>query len=199
MQAHRRQAHSPHHHRGLTLALDEHAQHRLRETDQQIARDVRARADDELRAEAVAAVVAVDEPELGQRSQVSVSRRLRHVEQHRELVGADRAPIGDDEQQAESSRERGILRRFLGGVVTSRGHASHSPRPGDSRPRARDGRRPCVADIATRPLFLQQTMRTVFGSGHLEPLTRDQQKSCAIGHRRSSSAPASSAPRRRST
>ena len=72
------------------------------------------------RTESVAAFLAVDEPELGQRPQVAVDRRERGVEQDAELVGADLASIGDGQEHAQPAGERRVLGGFFGRAVSGR-------------------------------------------------------------------------------
>ena len=109
--------------RRLAGLVDEHPQGRVGVADEPLAADVRAGPDVQLRAHPELAAVAIDEPEVAQRPQVAIDGRERHVEGRAELVGADLAPIGDGQQEAQTAGERGVVGGFLGWPVARGGHA----------------------------------------------------------------------------
>ena len=82
-----------------------------------------AAADDvQSRPESIAAPLALDEAELGQRAQVAVDGRERRLEERAQLVGADLAAVGDGQEHAQAARERRVLGGFFGRAVEGRGH-----------------------------------------------------------------------------
>ena len=109
VQADGRQSDSADDHGGLAGLLDETPQDRVGRPDQCLGRDDRARPDEQPRSEPVAGAVAVHEAEFREGPQIAVDRRERGVEDHAELVRPDLAAIGDREQDAQATPERGVL------------------------------------------------------------------------------------------
>ena len=139
VEADRCQPDAPDDDRGLAGLVGEHPQGRVGMTDEPLAADVGAGADEQLRSDPEEPAVPVDEAEIAERPEVAVDRRERHVERRTELVGADLTAIRHGQQETQAAGERGVLGGFLGWPVARGGHAgprgnSHSaginPGPG---------------------------------------------------------------------
>ena len=144
VEADRRQPDPSDDHRRLAGLVGEELEHRIGRPDQLLGGHVRAARDDQARREAVAGVVAIDEPERGQRPQVAIHRRDRRVEEGRELVGPDLAAVGDRQEEPQAAGERGVLGRLLGRSVAS-------GRARARRPVAVPGHHsPCAQPVAAR-------------------------------------------------
>ena len=135
------------------------AQHRIGMTDEPLAADVRAGADEELWAEPELTAMAIDEAEVAKRPQVSIDRRDRHLEQGAQLVGPDLSRSASGQQGgAVPGRRRGVfggfLRRASGGrPVGSRAAGIRGGRrngPASGRPSAPLVRAPSQRDGQVR-------------------------------------------------
>ena len=106
----------------LAGGRDEPPQDGVGVADELLARDVGARPDQQLGPEPEGPARTVHEAELDERPEVAIDGRHGHLERGAKLVRADLAPVGDGEEQAQTAREGGVLRGFLGRAVASGRH-----------------------------------------------------------------------------
>ena len=114
----------PDHDRRLAGLFLEQPEDRIRRPDQLFRGDVRPAPDDQLGPQPIRRTLPIDEAEVAERAQVAIDGRHRRAEQRGELVRADLAAIGDRQEDAQPTRERGVLLGLLGRSVTGGGHRS---------------------------------------------------------------------------
>src|SRR5213078_1977362 len=91
--------------------------------------------DQETRPQPVAPVSTIDEPKLGQRPQIAVDARDRHLQHGAEPGGPELAAVGDRQQESQAAGERGVFGCLLRRAIASGSHG------------------PIVADRALAPAF----------------------------------------------
>ena len=137
-------------HGGLAGLGHEHLQDRIGVPDELLAADRRATGQVQPRPESIAALRPLDEAELGQRAQVAVDGREGRLEQRAQLVGADLAAVGDRQEHAQPTRERGVLGSFFGRAVAAVDKGGPKAQAGRSEYRSRAEERPPRASAILR-------------------------------------------------